>query len=59
MRTGDKSGVLTAKVGKDHIFKFKKITEHYNELNDFHYVPKYKIMQDIIDREYERINRPH
>jgi hypothetical protein len=55
MRTGDTSGVLSAKVGHDYIKKFTEIFDRYNELDDFHYVPKIKVMQQMIDNEHKRL----
>jgi hypothetical protein len=55
MRTGNKSGVLSANVGHEHLALFQKIFSHYNEANDYHYVPKFKVVQQMIENEHKRI----
>lgn len=60
MKIGDKSTVLSCNVKRKHKDMFNEICEFYNSQEKYFYVPKYEIMQKLIDHEYERIfNKNH
>jgi hypothetical protein len=57
MRTGNKSKILSIEVGNDYKDKFTKIHNHYNSIDNdqYIYLPKYKVLQQMIDAELERL----
>lgn len=55
MNKGDTTTVLSLNVKREHKDKFTKICEYHNKQEEFFYVPKYLVLQRLIDQEYERL----
>lgn len=52
MKTGSTSTFLNSDIGREYVDKFSKIHAHLNAQDPYFYLPKYEIIQDMIDQKY-------
>jgi hypothetical protein len=55
MNKGNKSKVLSIEIGKEHIEKFSEIHNFYNEQANYIYLPKYIVLQQMIDEVHAKL----
>lgn len=55
MNKGNKSTVLSANVGREHVDKFTRIHKFLDEKDQFFYVRKQDIFKQMIDEKYSQL----
>jgi hypothetical protein len=55
LKTGTNSKFLNAEIGREYFEKFTKIHDHLNAKEEFCYLPKYEVIQKMIDQKYSEL----